>query len=150
MEHIAIYVNDATDAQRMLEPLLAQSASVPRTVVLCPPRLSHRVGKWLSNRQRQQWQRGWADRLQQQLRSALPADLVQGVEWALAGGRPGDTTAQLRRQFGPALRVFDARRCHLGQVLPALEPGAQPPKDDRWKAPVAISSGLSLVLALVD
>ena len=151
MERLAIFVNDAIYAQRFLQPLLAQRDAVePCTMVLCPPRLSHRVGKWLSNRQRQQWQRTWADRLQQDLRTQLPAGLADRLDWLVAPGRVADTTVQLRRRQGTSLQVLDIRKPHVGQSLPAIEPGQPSTGEDRWKAPVAVSSSLAVVLALVD
>lgn len=151
MERLAIFVNDAVYAQGILEPLLAQrDPASPCTVVLCPPHLSHRIGKWLSNRQRQQWQRTWADRLQQDLRQGLSADAATRIDWQVAPGRLADTTVQLRRRLGTSLKTMDLRKPHLGQSLGAIEPGSATVSDDRWKAPVAVSSSLAAVLALVD
>lgn len=150
MDRLAIYVNDAPYAHRVLQPLMAQQAGAPVTMVLCPPRLTHRVGKWLSNRQRQQWQRTWADRLRQELQSLLPAIQGREVDWATADSHPQAMAAQLRRRLGTDLQVLDLRKPRTGQALPELTPGQAPAADDRWKAPLAVSSSLSVVLALVD
>ena len=150
MERLAIYVNDAPYAQRFLEPLLDRESGHPLTLVMCPPKLSRRIGKWLSNRQRQQWQRGWADRLQQDIQALLPAGSAPRIEWTVAGGPLAETTAQLRRKLGTGLKVLDVRKPHLGQSLTAVDASATSPSDDRWKAPVAVTSSLSVVLALVD
>lgn len=150
MERLAIYVNDAPYAHRVLQPLLAQQGDAPCTVVMCPPKLTQRIGKWLSNRQRQQWQRTWAERLRQDLQALLPATSGPQIEWTTAGGSPQSVTSQLRRRLGTGLQVVDLRKPRAGQSLPELSAGQQPATDDRWKAPLAVSSSLSVVLALVD
>ena len=151
MERLAIYVNDAPYAHRVLQPLLAERGDTPCTMVLCPPMLTHRVGKWLSNRQRQHWQRTWAERLRQDLQGLLPAAAGPQIEWTTASsGRPQDTTSQLRRRLGTGLQVMDLRKPRVGQNLPQLAPGEAAPGDDRWKAPLAVGSSLAVVLALID
>lgn len=151
MERLAIFVNDAAYAQRYLEPLLGQQPSAaPCTLVICPPRLTHRIGKFLSNRQRQHWQRHWCQRLQEELTALLPTDALKDVDWQVSGSRVTDATTRLRRQHGPALKVLDMRKAQLGQTLGPVEPGQAPKSDDRWQAPVAVTSSLSVVLALVD
>lgn len=150
MERLAIYVNDAPYAQRFLPPVLARQGDAPCTLVLCPPKLTHRIGKWLSNRQRLQWQRKWADRLQQELQPLLPPALAGRAEWVVSDGRLTDTTERLRRQEATPMQVLDLRLQHVGQNLATVEPGTPAPVDDRWKAPLAVSSSLSVVLALVD
>lgn len=148
MERLNVLVNDAAHAQRFLQPLLSANPGQACTVVLCPPRLTHRIGKWLSNRQRLQWQARWAQDLQSSLQPTLPS----GAEptWLVANGNPAEMVARLRRQQGPAAKLLDLRRPQLGHELPSAEPDTAAQADDRWKAPLAISSSLSVVLALVD
>lgn len=150
MERLAIYVNDAASAHPVLEPLLARSETGSCTVVLCPPRLSRRIGKWVANQQRQQWQRQWADRVRRELTDLLPTDLAARLQWATAGNRLSDATTELRRSHGGALHLLDLRKARLGESLPALEPGLPSPAEDRWTTSVAVTSGLTVMLALVD
>lgn len=151
MERLAIFINDADYARRYLEPLLGQrAAGAPCILVLCPPRLTHRIGKWLSNRQRQHWQRQWCQQLQQALTEQLRAGALHQVEWMVAGSHVTDATQRLRRQHGHALKVLDMRKSQLGQALGPVEPGQSAGSDDRWQTPVAVTSSLSVMLALVD
>ena len=73
-----------------------------------------------------------------------------GHGWATADSHPQAMAAQLRRRLGTGLQVLDLRKPRTGQTLPELSPGQAPAADDRWKAPLAVSSSLSVVLALVD
>jgi hypothetical protein len=56
---------------------------------------------------------------------------------------------RLRERLGPGLQMFDARKPRLGAGLESPERQAQP-ESPRWLAPIAVSSGMSLVLALAD
>lgn len=148
MEQLTVLVNDAAHAQRFLQPVLSANPGQACTLVLCPPRLTHRIGKWLSNRQRLQWQTRWAQELQSTLQPALPAGTRPN--WVVASSNPSEALARLRRQQTAALKLLDLRRPQLGHELPAAEPGTQEQPEARWKAPLAVSSSLSVVLALVD
>lgn len=150
MERLAILVNDAAHAERLLRPMLAGTDLTGATLVLCPPKLTHRVGKWLSNRQRLQWQRTWSQDLRRALNESLPELAQHKLDWMTASTRLNDTTSQLRRERGVDLRVLDLRRPTLGHTLPPPDPAQVRSEEDRWAAPVAVTSSLSLVLTLVD
>ena len=58
MERIAVFVDTAQHAKRLIEPMLGQHrAEMQWIVVGCPPRLSRHVGKWVSQSSRVQWHR---------------------------------------------------------------------------------------------
>ncbi|MFO1328764.1 MAG: hypothetical protein U1F56_15500 [Rubrivivax sp.] len=150
MERLAILVNDSDHAAPLLQPLLAGPEAGACTLVLCPPRLTHRVGKWLSNRQRLQWQRTWSEGVRRSLEQALPDLASRPTDWVTSGTRLTDTTARLRRRLGVGLRVLDLRRPTLGHTLPPADGTQTAPAEERWTAPVAVTSGLALMLTLVD
>ena len=149
MEKIAVFVDDAEHAQRLLAPLLAQGAGgVQWVVVGCAPRLTHRIGKWVSHSQREHWRESWARALKTKL---APVFGAASVEWDLARGPLEETGRRLRRRFGTELRLLDARRPKLGAPLQPLDAQqAAPSVADRWATPVAVTSGLSVMLALTD
>lgn len=149
MAPLVIFVNDAVHARRHLGLLLQGSGSVPCTVVLCPPRLPRRIGKWLSGSQRDHWQRAWADRLKQALALDLQHEVGPHIDWLMGGTNPSETAVRLRRRLGGSLRIVDARIARFGQALGALQ-ADQAGLRGRWKAPAAVTSSLSLVLALAD
>jgi hypothetical protein len=55
---------------------------------------------------------------------------------------------RLRAEHGEALQLLDARRPRLGGEQEPLVPVLVPAH--RWAVPVAVSSGLSVMLALAD
>jgi len=74
MERIAVLVNDAWHARQVMASLLAPGAQPAHWVmVMCPPRLPSRVGRWLTAAQRQRQRADWAAALQAQLGTNLPA-----------------------------------------------------------------------------
>lgn len=148
MEKIAVFVDDAEHAQRLLAPMLAQGAGQVQWVVIgCAPRLTHRIGKWVSHSQREHWRDTWSRTLKSRL---APLFGNAAVEWDLARGPLDEVGRRLRRRLGSDLRVLDARRPKLGAPLAPLDAQAPQSAAGRWAAPVAVSSGLSVVLALTD
>jgi hypothetical protein len=147
MEMIAAFVDDAAQALRVLKPLAG-----PHThwvLVGCAPKLTHRVSKWVSHSNREQWRARWAAQLFEQLRPQLPGARVE----TLVARRPlAEVAQQLQLRHGRSLRLIDARRPRMGQPQEALPADMveAAPMQDRWTVPIAITSGLSLVLTLSD
>lgn len=150
MDRFALYVNDAAHAAPMIAALLVGGADRACTVVLCPPRLSHHAGRFLSDRQRRQWRTTWSDRAQGELLSLLPASAVSQLNWATADHPLHRTAGRLRRQQGAGLRLLDLRRSAAGATPAALEAPPVGRQQARWGAPAAVATSVAAVLALVD
>lgn len=154
METIAVYVNDASQAEAMLRPMLAAGAAPAHwLLVLCPPKLSRHIGRLTSRRSRDQWRSRWAADLEQDMRGRLAGITGPGarLEALVASGPLSATTGQLRRQHGTALRLLDARQSRVGVALePLVVEAGGAAKRQPVAAPVAAVSTLSLVLALAD
>lgn len=150
MERIAVFVDDAAHAQRLLEPFRAEP-TIAWLVIACPPRLTHRIGKYVAHRSREQWRARWAARLREELAPTLgAAPQGQSHEWLVAKGPLPELVQRLQLRHGSGLRVLDARRPKLGVAQAPLVPGQPSETAARWAAPVAVSSSLSLMLALTD
>ncbi len=149
MEKIAVFMDDAAYAKSILQPLLGSAAPVHCVVVACPPRLSRRIGKWVSHAQREQWRAKWADHL---FREVVPlVKVVAGgkVERLKADQPLADLSAQLRSRLGSDLLLLDARRPKLGhptEPVNVAQAGAQA----ELASPIAVTSSLCAVLALID
>lgn len=152
MERMAVLVNDAQHAQAVMAALLAPGAEPAHWVmVMCPPRLPRRVGRWLTGAQRQRWLTDWASGLQAGLAELLPSIAPDAqVDWVLAR-TPLDALMRAQRQrLGAGLRLVDARLHRLGSPAePTTDPASAQPSD-RLAMPVAVASALSLMLALAD
>jgi hypothetical protein len=150
MERIAVFVDSALDAKRLIEPMLRQRDPNTRWIVVgCPPRLSRHVGKWVSQSSRQQWHRRWLQALRSEL-DPLFGSKDQVAEWQLAQGRLEQVTARLKAQHGVSLRVLDARVPKAGRVGEPLQPTQPGDTVAAWRAPVAVSSSVAVMLALAD
>ncbi len=157
MDEIAVVVDDAGHAARLLTPLLEQASGAAPwhwLVVACPPPLPHRIARHLAPAQRRQWREAWALELQRQLAplfSAMQPGPTSAVQWVLADGPLPTLAARLRQRRGSSLRLLDARAPRLGVAATPLcaAPGTAA-RGGRWAGPIAISTSLSLVLALAD
>jgi hypothetical protein len=147
MEMIAAFVDDAAQALRVLRPLA--SPNTHWLLVGCAPKLTHRVSKWVSHSSREQWRARWAAQLFDQLRPQLPGGRID----TLVARRPlPEVAQQLQLRHGRGLRLVDARRPRAGHAHEALPADLveAAPLQDRWTVPIAVTSGLSLVLTLSD
>jgi hypothetical protein len=148
METLIVYMDDADYAQRMLSPLLAANAPTRWVLVACAPRMSRRIGKWLSHSARENWRGKWCDKLFAQVtpllqsRGAMHADL----EYVVAKGPLLELTQQLRSRLGAA-RVVDARRPKFGQDMESVAPEQPHSSAARWQVSGAVGT-LGAVLAL--
>lgn len=150
MERIAVFVDAAQHAKRVIEPMLGRHVPATQwTVVGCPPRLSRHVGKWVSQASRIQWHRRWLQSLRTELEPLFAAHGVT-ADWQLAQGRLELVTARLKTQHGMALRLLDARVPKAGRVGEALQPSQPASPVVAWRAPVAVTSGVAVMLALAD
>ncbi len=148
METIAVFVDDAEHARRLLAPMLAEGAAPARWIVVsCAPRLTHRIGRWTSHASRENWRERWAAALRQQLQPVF-GDTAD-CQWTLAKGPLDRLARQLRVREGSGLRLLDARRPKVGTPADEIAPGVEG-APVRWATPVAVASSLSAVLALTD
>lgn len=150
MEQIAVFVDDAEHARRILAPMLAEAAGPTRWVIVgCAPKLTHRIGKWVSHRSRENWREQWARTLRQRLEPAFAA--VPGErEWMVACAPLPEVSERLRRRLGADLRLLDARRPKLGATMAPVSADQPPAEDTRWSAGIAVATGMATVLALSD
>jgi len=150
MEHLAVIVNDATQARRLLAPLLIPNA-VPThwLLVADAPRLNHRIARWTTADSRAAWRQHWCDGLRLELQPWLDAAPAGACfSWHQTTGPLVDLTRQLRLRHGAGLRLLDARLARPGLALKPLQAGQAPAR--RLAAPVAVTSTLSVLLALCD
>lgn len=149
MEHIALFVDAAAPARRLIEPLVRHH-DIQWTVVACPPRLSRHAGRWVTHAGREQWQRKWLQELRAELEPQFGARSSGAVRWLLAHAPLQQIVRRLQAQHGPALRLIDARQPRMGRVLEPLADMAGAAAGRQWPAPVAVSSSVALMLALAD
>jgi hypothetical protein len=150
MEQIAVFVDDVEHARRILAPMLAQAAGPTRLIVVgCAPKLTHRIGKWVSHRSRENWREQWARTMRERLEPAF-ASAPGEREWMVARAPLPEVSERLRRRLGADLRLLDARRPKVGVALPPVSADQPPTEDTRWTAGVAVATGMATVLALSD
>jgi hypothetical protein len=118
MENIIVYVDDASYALHMLQPMLPASRPAQPTrwiVVGCAPRVTHHVSKFVTHSARDSWRRKWSEKVFGQVVPALHQE-GDDVVTLLAQGNLIAQTDALIKTHGVA-RVLDARRPKFGQDL---------------------------------
>ncbi len=123
MDTLIVYVDDAHYAKTILTPLLGSPAGTRWILVACAPRMSRRIGKWLSHSSRENWRDKWCEKLFSQITPTLltqRSDAQVRLEYVVAKGPLPELTEHLHSHFGAA-RVVDARR---PKFEPELAPSA--------------------------
>ena len=152
MDKIIVYLDDAAYAQQQLAPMhsVGSGAAAPAAthwvLVACAPRMTQRIGKWVSHSARENWRTKWADKLFTQIVPHIEAagDTVSTV---LAKGPLPQLTKSLIAQHGTA-RVLDARRPKFGQALQPVTADQPASHESQWQVPGAVlGMGALLVLA---
>lgn len=119
-----VYLDDAAYAEDKLAQLLAQPQKKRFVLVACAPRMTRRIGKWLSHSSRENWRDKWCEKLFSQF---VPHIARQDhVFCEVASGPLPEYTEMLLKDLGKA-EVIDARRPKFGvEMQPVtLEPPAQ-------------------------
>lgn len=150
MGTLIVYLDDASYAQQILAPLLSNGTPSHCVLVACAPRMSRRIGKWLSHSSRENWREKWCDKLFAQITSTLRVQqnlTPVSLEYVVAKGPLPELTQHLRNHFGAA-QVIDARRpkfdqdklgqATFGQELP---PVVAAPHHDVPRWPVSSTVG---------
>jgi hypothetical protein len=149
MQGIAVFIDDAAHALPLLAPILAPGAAgASWVVVLCPPRLNRRLGRWLPAGSRESWRQAWAKAQRERLAPLFVGSQSVVCEWVIASGPLDRLSARLRGQLGAELHVLDLRHPVLGEQPPAAVPGEW--TSNRWALPLTVSSSVAAVLSLAD
>lgn len=115
-----VYLDDAAYAQQELEHVLRQPQTKRFVLVACAPRMTRRIGKWLSHSARENWRDKWCEKLFAQF---VPMISKQDhVFCEVATGPLPDYTQMLLKDLGRA-QVLDARRPKFGtELAPITQP----------------------------
>lgn len=142
MDRMIVYVDDAAWALRQLAPV--RIGATHWVLVACAPRMSQRIGKWLSHSSRDKWRAQWAGKL---LAAIEPVLRAQGdrVTAMLAREPLPPLTERLLAEHG-ACRVLDARRPKSVQQEPPVTSAPAQERPRPWPGGLA-GLGAALLLA---
>ena len=119
-----VYLDDADYAQRELADLLAQRETKRWVLVACAPRMTRRIGKWLSHSARENWRDKWCDKLFAQFTPQISRE--DHVFCEVATGPLPEYTQMLLKDLGHA-KVIDARRPKFGMEMQPVMPQTNAP-----------------------
>ncbi len=112
-----VYLDDADYAQRELASVLAKPGTKRWILVACAPRMTRRIGKWLSHSARENWRDKWCDKLFAQFMPSISRS--DHVFREVANGPLPEYTKMLLSELGTAT-VIDARRPKFGVEMPPV------------------------------
>lgn len=141
LDTLVVLIDDGPTAHSMLSELLSARRDPAQpmralhlVVVACPPRMTHRMSKWLSHRTREGWRQRWQARLHEAVMPLLQQARVRS-HWMLADGPLTELTQRLQEHH-QAQAVLDMRRARLGDTQPdSAEDTADPHSDASPHAP---------------
>lgn len=140
MDTCIVYLDDASYAHQLLSPMLRPSRPTRWVLVACAPRMSRRIGKWLSHSARENWRTKWCDKLFTAITPLLQTPYAQQpnvLEYVVADTPLPQLTEQLHARFGAA-RVVDARRPKFDQNLAPVSPAQPAGHAAPWQIPGAV------------
>lgn len=147
MSQLVLIINDAEAARQALSRIdLSDTHRIE--LVACAPHLTQRIGRFVAHSQREKWRTQWCAKLFDAVLPALKGR--EGVGTSIAKQPLPEVIKQLRLRLGADLQVHDARRAPMGAAVEPLATPTAAEGGQRWVAPVAVTSSLSVVLALVD
>ena len=147
MDNIIVYVDDASYAEHILQPMLTPASArtpVRWIVVGCAPRVTHHVSKWVTNSARESWRGKWAEKVFGRLLPLFNKD-EDTVVTRMAQSSLRAQTEALVKQYGIA-RVLDARRPKFGQELEPVT-ATQAPENKKVLGYAAALAGAGLLVA---
>ncbi len=120
LDTYVVYLDDAEYAKRELEKVLHQPQIKRFILVACAPRMTRRIGKWLSHSSRENWRDKWCDKLFSQFVPMIRRE--DHVFCEVANGPLPEYTQMLLKDLGQA-QVIDARRPKFGvEMQPVVTP----------------------------
>ncbi len=149
MEKIAVFVNDAEHALRIVRPMLEGAVPAHWIIIAAPPTLTRHIGRWVSHSARQQWLERWSADLFGKLEPVLRQVPGSKVEKMLVKRPLTEVSEKLQARLGP-VRLLDARQPRVGKVDEPVSAGQSAQAQGAWAYPVAATAGLSAVLTLAD
>jgi hypothetical protein len=143
---IILCADDSDYARELLAKQLAAEEPTRWVVVACAPRMSRRIGKWLSHSARENWRDKWTDKLYARLLPMLEHSRAHRIaETMVAKGPLPELLDELKRDYRDA-QVIDARRPKFDVQEPAPSAPMQP--QSRGLLPTVLGSfGAVMVIA---
>lgn len=146
MENIIVVLDDPEYAMKILAPMKNGGNPTQWVLLVCPPKLTRHIGRWVNPASRDAWRNKWAQELIQKLKPALGRGSDR-VQWRLAKGALVDQTLKLQAEF-VTHRVLDARRPKFGQDQDPVTTDQPTEQNSRWALPGgAAAMGVALLLA---
>jgi hypothetical protein len=148
MEKIIVVVNDAEYALQMVAPMKNADQPTQWVLLVCPPKFTRHVSRWVSRQSLNAWRKNWAQELVQLVKPVMTLG-GDTLHWSCIQGALPDEIKRLQKEFGTQ-RVLDARRLKLGvQQQPVSE--SQPvTSNNGWSVPSGVAVMGAMLIAAAE
>ena len=146
MENIIVVIDDPEYALKMLAPMKDQGQPTQWVLLVCPPRLTRHIGRWVNQASREAWRNKWTQELLQKVKPVLEVG-GDRMQWRTAKGPLIELTRKLQSDF-VTHRVLDARRPKFGEDQAPVTQDQPTEHSSRWALPGgAAAMGAALLMA---
>jgi len=145
MEKIIVVVNDAEYAMQMVAPMKNDALPTQWVLLVCPPKFTRHVGRWVSRQSLKAWRNQWAQELIQVVKPVitLGGDTLQ---WQCSQGPLPDEINRMQQEFGTH-RVLDARRLKLGEHQQPVSESQPVTSNNNWSVPSGVAVMGAMLIA---
>ena len=148
MEKIIVVVNDADYALQMLAPMKNEAAPTQWVLLVCPPKFTRHVNRWVNRNALNAWRTKWA----QDVIEVVKPVMTQGgdsLEWICSRGSLPEEIKRLQQTHGTQ-RVLDARRPKLGVEQQPVSASQPVTSNNSWSVPSGVAMMGAVLIAAAD
>jgi hypothetical protein len=148
MEKIIVVVNDAEYALQMVTPMRHDATPTQWVLLVCPPKFTRHVNRWVSRQSLHAWRNKWAQDL---IEVVKPVMTLGGdvLKWKCSQGALPEEIKRLQQELGTR-RVLDARRPKFGVEQQAVTESQPVTTNNQWSVPGGVAMMGAVLIAAAD
>jgi hypothetical protein len=148
MEKIIVVMNDAEYALQMLAPMRSNVSPTQWVLLVCPPKLTRHVNRWVSRHSLNAWRNKWA---QDVIELVKPVMTLGGdaLHWKCSQASIPDEIKRMQQEFGTQ-RVLDARRPKIGVEQQPVSASQPITTNNSWSIPSGVAMMGVMLIAAAD
>ncbi|MBU3652175.1 MAG: hypothetical protein FGM44_03730 [Limnohabitans sp.] len=148
MEKIIVVVNDAEYALQMVAPMRNEASPTLWVLLVCPPKFTRHVNRWVSRQSLNAWRQKWS----QDLIELVKPDMTAGgdaLQWRCSQRDLPQQIQRLQKEFGTH-RVLDARRPKFGVQQQPVSASQPVTTNNSWSIPGGVAMMGAVLIAAAD
>ncbi len=148
MEKIIVVVNDAEYALQMVAPMKNDANPTQWVMLVCPPKFTRHVSRWVSRNALSAWRDKWAQELIQVVKPVMTLG-GDTFHWRCNQGALPEEIKRLQQEYGTQ-RVLDARRPKVGVDQQPVSVSQPVTSNTSWSIPGGVAVMGAVLIAAAD